>query len=117
MVIEKSEPGRIYNIGAGQEHTNMEVTSSILEITGADRNLVRYIEDRPGHDRRYALNVSLIENEIGWKAETDFKEGLRKTVEWYSRNSAWWQEIKSGEFREYYVSMYQDRLTNSRESE
>ncbi len=116
-VIEKSEPGRIYNIGAGQEHTNTEVTSSILEITGADRNLVRYIEDRPGHDRRYALNVSLIESEIGWKASTGFEEGLRKTVDWYSRNSSWWQKIKSGEFRKYYLSMYQDRLINSRESE
>ncbi len=117
MVIEKSEPGRVYNIGAGQEHTNREVTSSILEITGADMSLVRYIEDRPGHDRRYALNVSLIESEIGWKASTGFKEGLRKTVDWYSRNSAWWRKIKSGEFREYYLSMYQDRLTNSRENE
>ncbi|NOQ23032.1 MAG: dTDP-glucose 4,6-dehydratase [Candidatus Aegiribacteria sp.] len=116
MIIEKSEPGRIYNIGAGQEHTNREVTSSILEITGADRNLVRYIEDRPGHDRRYALNVSLIENEIGWKAETSFEEGLRKTAGWYRGNRTWWQKIKSGEFREYYLSMYGDRLTNSRES-
>ncbi len=116
MVVEKSEPGRIYNIGAGQEYNNREVTSSILEITGADKSLVRYIEDRPGHDRRYALNVSLIEKEIGWKASTGFGEGLRKTVDWYSRNSVWWQKVKSGEFREYYLSMYHDRLTNSRES-
>ena len=117
MVIEKSEPGRIYNIGAGQEYNNREVTSSILEITGADKSLVRYIEDRPGHDRRYALNVSLIEKEIGWKASTGFGEGLRKTVDWYSSNSVWWQKVKSGEFREYYISMYHDRLANSRESE
>ncbi len=116
MVVEKSEPGRIYNIGAGQEYNNREVTSSIPEITGADKSLVRYIEDRPGHDRRYALNVSLIEKEIGWKASTGFGEGLRKTVDWYSRNSVWWQKVKSGEFREYYLSMYHDRLTNSRES-
>ncbi|MCD4777141.1 MAG: dTDP-glucose 4,6-dehydratase [Candidatus Aegiribacteria sp.] len=115
-VIEKSEPGRIYNIGAGQEHTNREVTSSILEETGADRGLVRYIEDRPGHDRRYALNVDLIEREIGWKAETDFDEGIRKTVAWYIENRAWWQSIKSGEFREYYRSMYTERLNNSREN-
>ena len=117
MVVEKSEPGRVYNIGAGQEYNNREVTSSILEITGADKSLVRYIEDRPGHDRRYALNVSLIEKEIGWKASTGFGEGLRKTVDWYSRNSVWWQKVKSGEFREYYLSMYHDRLTNSRGSE
>jgi len=116
MVIEKSEPGRIYNIGAGQEYTNLEVTSSILEITGADRSLVRYIEDRPGHDRRYALNVGLIESEIGWKADTCFSDGLKKTADWYGRNSAWWEKIKSGEFREYYRSMYTERLENSRES-
>ena len=116
MVIEKSEPGRTYNIGAGQEYTNREVTSSILDMTGADRSLVRYIKDRPGHDRRYALNVSLIENEIGWKAETDFEDGLRKTADWYSSNRSWWEKIKSGEFREYYLSMYEDRLTNSKES-
>ena len=116
MVLEKSEPGRVYNVGAGQEHTNSEVTSSILEITGAERNLVRYIEDRPGHDRRYALNISLIENEIGWKPETGFEEGLRKTADWYSRNHAWWEKIKSGEFREYYLSMYKDKLMNSREN-
>ena len=116
MVIEKSEPGRIYNIGAGQEYNNREVTSSILEITGADRSLVRYIEDRPGHDRRYALNIDLIKNEIGWKASTGFEDGLRKTADWYSRNRSWWEQIKSGEFREYYFSMYQERLTNSRES-
>ncbi len=115
-VIEKSEPGRIYNIGAGQEYTNREVTSSILEVTGTDRELVRYIEDRPGHDRRYALNVDLIENEIGWKAETGFDEGIRKTADWYIENRAWWQSIKSGEFREYYRSMYADRLKNSRGS-
>lgn len=115
MVIEKSEPGRIYNIGAGQEHTNKEVTSSILEITGAGENLVKYIKDRPGHDRRYALNVGLVEDEIGWKAETCFSDGLQITVDWYAENSAWWQKIKSGEFREYYKSMYSDRLTNSRE--
>ena len=115
-VIETSEPGRIYNIGAGQEHTNREVTSYILDVTGADRGLVRYIEDRPGHDRRYALNVDLIESEIGWKAETGFDEGIRKTAAWYIENRAWWQSIKSGEFGEYYRSMYADRLKNSRES-
>ncbi|MEN8209213.1 MAG: dTDP-glucose 4,6-dehydratase, partial [Candidatus Fermentibacteria bacterium] len=117
MVIERSRPGMIYNIGAGQEHTNREVTSSILEITGADRSLVKYIEDRPGHDRRYALNAGLIENDIGWKAKTNFDIGLRKTIDWYSRHTDWWQKVKSGEFREYYLSMYQDRLTNSRDSE
>jgi len=115
MVLEKSEPGKIYNIGAGQEYTNREVTSSILEVTSANKALVRYIEDRPGHDRRYALNVDLIEKEIGWKPHTGFEEGIRKTAAWYLNNREWWQVIKSGEFGEYYRSMYADRLKNSRE--
>ena len=116
MILEKSEPGKIYNLGAGQEYTNKDITSSILKMTGAAGDLVRYIEDRPGHDRRYALNVNLIRNEIGWKAETGFEEGLRKTADWYMENRVWWQDIKSGEFREYYRSMYADRLKKSRES-
>jgi dTDP-glucose 4,6-dehydratase len=116
-VIEDSPPGKVYNIGAGQEHTNLEVTSSILEVTGADRSLVRYIEDRPGHDRRYALDVDLIEKVLGWKPRTGFREGLSITAEWYAENRAWWQKIKSGQFREYYRSMYRDRLKNSREIE
>jgi len=116
MVIEGSRPGRIYNIGAGQEHTNLDVTSSILEVTGAEKNLIRYIEDRPGHDRRYALDVALIESEIGWKAETNFNDGLGRTAAWYIENQSWWQSIKSGKFKTYYRSMYGDRLKNSRES-
>ncbi len=116
MILEKSEPGKIYNIGAGQEYTNRDITSFILKMTGAGEDLVRYVEDRPGHDRRYALNVNRIRNEIGWKAETDFEDGLRKAADWYMKNRAWWQGIKSGEFREYYRSMYADRLESSRES-
>ncbi len=112
-ILEKSGPGRIYNVGAGQLFTNREVTSAILEATGAPRNLVRYVDDRPGHDRRYCLDVTLMEEELGWKAETPFREGLAMTVEWYRRNRNWWEVIKSGEFREYYKTMYSGRLERS----
>ena len=111
--IEKGSPGRIYNIGDGQEMTNKEVTFAILEGTGADTSLVRYVEDRLGHDRRYAVDISRASEELGWKPQTDFEAGIALTVEWYRDNSQWWQSIKSGEFREYYKKMYSNRLENS----
>lgn len=116
LILDNPVPGSIYNIGAGEEHTNREVTDGILAATDADRGLVRYIDDRPGHDRRYALDVSSIKEKLGWKAEISFEEGLELTVAWYISNRAWWEEIKSGRFREYYKVMYSERLGNSREN-
>ncbi|OPL19885.1 MAG: dTDP-glucose 4,6-dehydratase [Candidatus Aegiribacteria sp. MLS_C] len=109
-VMENPRPGRVYNIGAGQEYTNREVTELILEAAGASRDLVRLVEDRPGHDRRYALDVGLIGRELGWRAGTPFPEGLRITAQWYADNRPWWETIKSGEFGEYYGKMYGRRL-------
>jgi len=110
LVLESGRPGAVYNVGAGEEHTNKDVTRMILEATDSDPGLVRFVEDRPGHDRRYALDVSLIEHELGWKKETGFSEGLALTVTWYRDNRPWWEEIKSGRFREYYRNMYDGRL-------
>ncbi|MBD3277869.1 MAG: dTDP-glucose 4,6-dehydratase [Candidatus Aegiribacteria sp.] len=117
QILELAKPGNVYNIGAGQELSNREVTDAILQATGAGSDLIRYVEDRPGHDRRYALDVNLVERDIGWKAETDFSSGLVKTVEWYRLNRDWWETIKSGEFREYYTKMYSRRLKDSKGSE
>ncbi len=111
--LEKGKPGNIYNIGDGQELTNKEVTYSILEATGADSSLIRFVEDRLGHDRRYAVDISKSFRELGWKPKVDFKEGIALTVQWYRTNSDWWQSIKSGEFKEYYKKMYSARLENS----
>ena len=116
LILDDPIPGSVYNIGAGEEHTNREVTDGILAATGADPGLVRYIDDRPGHDRRYALDVSSIKEKLGWKAEVSFEEGLELTVAWYKNNRAWWEEIKSGRFMEYYRIMYSERLGNSREN-
>lgn len=116
LILDNPVPGSVYNIGAGEEHTNREVTDGILAATDADQGLVRYIDDRPGHDRRYALDVSFIKEKLGWKAEISFEEGLELTVAWYMNNRAWWEEIKSGRFREYYRVMYSERLGNSREN-
>ena len=116
LILDNPVPGSAYNIGAGEEHTNREVTDGILAATDADPGLVRYIDDRPGHDRRYALDVSSIKEKLGWKAEISFEEGLELTVAWYMNNRAWWEEIKSGRFKEYYRVMYSERLGNSREN-
>ena len=117
QILEFAKPGSVYNIGAGQELSNREVTNAILKATGASSDLIRYVDDRPGHDRRYALDISLVEKEIGWKPETDFSSGLAKTVEWYELNRDWWETIKSGEFREYYRRMYSQRLRESEGAE
>jgi dTDP-glucose 4,6-dehydratase len=117
-VLESDSAGGVFNIGAGEEKTNMQVTSAILEAAGGTPDLIRHIEDRPGHDRRYALDIRHIESELGWRPETPFEEGMKATVKWYRENRRWWEAIKSGEFREYYRKMYSKRLENSeRETE
>jgi dTDP-glucose 4,6-dehydratase len=113
-VIDRGVPGRIYNIGAGEEHSNIEVTSAIIRLTGSDPSLVTMIADRPGHDRRYALDTSRIRSELGWSPSVGFEEGMARTVEWYAANRKWWEDIKSGRFREYYASLYGGRLTSGR---
>ena len=112
-VLEKGLPGRVYNLGAGVEKTNLQVTEAILKATGSPESLVRHIEDRPGHDRRYALDISFAAGELQWRPEVGFQEGIERTVEWYRENSRWWKTIKSGEFKEYYRRMYGKRLENS----
>ncbi len=113
LVLERGEPGTVLNIGAGEEMTNREVTEAILDATGADPSLVRYIDDRPGHDRRYALDVGRAGELLGWSASTGFREGIRLTAAWYAANEEWWREIKSGRFRAYYEKMYAERLSRS----
>ncbi|MBD3368766.1 dTDP-glucose 4,6-dehydratase [Candidatus Fermentibacteria bacterium] len=117
LLLEEGRPGRVYNVGAGQELTNLEVTEAILEAVGAPRDLVSFVDDRPGHDRRYALDVSRVSEELGWRPEVGFQEGLRRTAQWYMENREWWEEIKSGRFREYYQRMYSDRLRRAEQRE
>jgi len=114
LILESLPSEPVLNVGAGEERTNREVTEAILAVTGADPSLVRYIDDRPGHDRRYALDVDRIGEVLGWKARVSFEEGLRETADWYRRNRRWWEEIRSGDFRRYYESAYADRLRRSR---
>jgi dTDP-glucose 4,6-dehydratase len=115
LVLREGKPGEAYNVGGGNEHENIEVIELILELTGADRSLLRHVEDRPGHDRRYALSTAKLEK-LGWRPSRDFREGMRETVDWYRANRAWWEPIKSGEFRRYYERQYAERLASSTSS-
>ena len=109
LVLREGAPGEIYNVG-GEEHVNLEVTHRILELTGADPALVRHVEDRAGHDRRYALDDTKLRT-LGWRPEHSFGEaGLPETVGWYRDNRAWWEPIKTGEYRRYYEEQYAGRL-------
>jgi dTDP-glucose 4,6-dehydratase len=108
LVLRKSPAGEIYNVG-GQEHENMEVVRRILDLTAASPDLVRHVEDRPGHDRRYAVDSSKV-RALGWAPAHRFEDGLKETVDWYRDNRAWWAPIKSGAYREYYEQQYGHRL-------
>jgi dTDP-glucose 4,6-dehydratase len=109
QVLRHGDPGSVYNIGGGNEHENIRVAHQILEHLGKPANLIRHVTDRPGHDRRYAVDCSRLKA-LGWRPSVVFEEGLRLTVEWYSQHQKWWRRIKSGEFRAYYEQMYRNRL-------
>jgi dTDP-glucose 4,6-dehydratase len=104
-VLAHGAPGEVYNVGGPSECTNIEVVSEILAQTGNDESLIEYITDRPGHDRRYSLGSEKV-RALGWEAQVDFVEGLKRTVDWYRDNPWWWEPIRSGEFREYYEKHY-----------
>jgi dTDP-glucose 4,6-dehydratase len=112
-VLERGEVGEIYNIGAGCERPNREAIDTIISLTGCDPGLVRSVPDRPGHDRRYALDLSKI-SALGWSPQVDFSQGMQLTVDWYTNRGDWWEPIKDGTgFREYYRTQYEDRLAQS----
>ncbi len=109
LVLREGAPGEIYNVG-GEDHENLEVTYRILELTGADPSLIRHVEDRAGHDRRYAVDDGKL-RALGWAPQHSFGEGgLPETVDWYHDNRAWWEPIKSGAYRAYYEEQYANRL-------
>jgi dTDP-glucose 4,6-dehydratase len=109
LVLREGKSGEIYNVG-GEELENIEVTHRILELTGAGEDLIRHVDDRAGHDRRYSLDDSKLHG-LGWSAQHSFGEtGLAETVAWYRDNRAWWEPIKNGEYRRYYEQQYSARL-------
>jgi dTDP-glucose 4,6-dehydratase len=104
-VLERGEPGEVYNVGGPDEAPNIEVVRRIIEYTGADESLIEYVTDRPGHDRRYSLGSEKVRG-LGWEAQVRFAEGLRRTVAWYRENRDWWEPIRSGDYRAYYERQY-----------
>ncbi len=101
--------GEVYNVGGPDECTNLEVVERIIALTGADKSLLTYVDDRPGHDRRYSLDSEKIKA-LGWAPQVRFEEGLDETVAWYQQNAWWWEPIRSGDYREYYERQYGNSL-------
>ena len=106
MVYEKGKSGEAYNIGARNERYNLEVVTAILDALGKPHSLIKYVTDRLGHDRRYAIDPTKIETEIGWKPQTNWEDGLQKTISWYQENQDWVKRILSGDYRDYYQMQY-----------
>jgi dTDP-glucose 4,6-dehydratase len=105
-VLQGGRPGEAYNVGGPDECENIDVVKQIIELTGADESLIEYVKDRPGHDRRYSLASEKIRAELGWEAQVRFADGIARTVDWYRANEAWWEPIRSGEYRDYYERQY-----------
>lgn len=111
-ILHQGEAGEVYNIGGENERFNIDVTEMILTLLAKPRSLIRYVPDRPGHDRRYALDCTKIRS-LGWSPQHDWETAMAETVDWYQENEWWWRKIKSGEFEAYYRQQYDDRLAQS----
>lgn len=109
LIIRRGTVGEVYNIGGHNERANIDVVKTILRILGKGEDLIEFVTDRKGHDQRYAIDPTKITNELGWTPQTKFDDGIRKTVAWYLENRAWWEKIISGEYKNYYAKMYDNR--------
>ncbi len=109
VVIQKGQPGATYNVGSGNEKTNLDLIRRLLELLGKPQSLIQFVTDRPAHDRRYALDCARISTRLGWKPAYSFEQALSATVDWYLNNEPWWRSIKSGEYAKYYEKMYSGR--------
>ena len=110
LILRKGKIGEIYNVGGHNERTNLEVVKTILKALNKPESLIRFVKDRPGHDRRYAIDPSKLENELGWKPEYTFDTGIQKTIQWYLDNEVWWKNILNGEYMNYFEKQYGNRL-------
>jgi dTDP-glucose 4,6-dehydratase len=108
-VMLKGRLGEIYNIGGDCERTNLYITKTILKTLNQPLSMIKYVKDRPGHDRRYALNISKIKRQLGWQPRYGFEDGIRKTISWYLANQDWWHQVKTGQYLKFYRKHYQHR--------
>jgi len=106
LIVRQGREGQIYNIGGNCERTNLEVVSLILQKLGKPESLIRFVADRPGHDRRYAIDSSKLRRELGWVPRVNFEDGIAMTIDWYMRNTTWWENIINGEYQNYYLQIY-----------
>ena len=109
LVMRKGREGEVYNVGGHNERTNLEVVKTVLRELGKPESLITFVTDRPGHDRRYAIDPGKIHAELGWLPRTSFDDGIRQTVRWYLDNRTWWEHILAGEYQHYYQTMYGNR--------
>ena len=109
LVMRKGREGEVYNVGGHNERTNLDVVKTVLRELGKPESLITFVTDRPGHDRRYAIDPSKIHSELGWLPRTKFDDGIHQTVQWYLDNRQWWEHILAGEYQNYYQAMYGNR--------
>ena len=109
LIVRKGEDGSVYNIGGHNERTNLEVVKTILRALDKPESLIHFVTDRPGHDRRYAIDPAKIHRELGWLPTTAFDRGMEKTIRWYLDHRTWWEHIISGDYQNYYEKMYGNR--------
>ena len=110
LIVREGKVGEIYNVGGHNERTNMEVVQTILRALGKPESLIQHVEDRKGHDRRYAIDPTKLETELHWKPTYTFETGIPETIQWYLDNKEWWENIISGEYQNYFEKMYADKL-------
>lgn len=106
LVLHDANAGEVYNIGGNNEKQNIDIVKLILKDLGKDESLIKFVKDRLGHDRRYAIDSTKIQEELGWKPKYTFEEGIKETIQWYLDNQEWIEQVKSGEYQEYYRKMY-----------
>ncbi|MFZ5471757.1 MAG: dTDP-glucose 4,6-dehydratase [Myxococcota bacterium] len=110
VALEKGKAGEVYNIGGGAERKNIEIVKLILQLLGKPESLIKFVKDRPGHDRRYAIDPAKVKAELGWTPAHTFERGLEETVRWYVENRPWWERVMSGAYRQYFDTQYKARL-------